>query len=150
MRAVYHAYNDREGVTHAFTMNGLEHANELLGYEAFKLDEWKAEGEYDQVCERHRAFVVPQKDIQVEGIDLKQGEKVRIEESYKYNHDQAVNLFTEAGVIEGARWVNDVGSYGEHSFLPFITDLGLEPGEIAQPYTHDRCFNTFSSFAHVV
>lgn len=27
---VYHAYNDREGVTHAFVLNGLEHANRLL------------------------------------------------------------------------------------------------------------------------
>ncbi|CZT15493.1 related to TAD2-tRNA-specific adenosine deaminase 2 [Ramularia collo-cygni] len=111
---VYHAYNDREGVTHNFIMNGLKHANELLGYEAFNSNDWKAHGEYDQVGERHRAFVIPQKDLQVEGISLKQGERVRIEESYKYNHEQAMNLFTEAGVIEGARWTNHVQSYALH------------------------------------
>ena len=27
---VYHAYNDREGVTHEFILNGLTHANRLL------------------------------------------------------------------------------------------------------------------------
>lgn len=89
---VYHAYNDRDGVTHRFTMNGLQHANRLLGREAFCTDDWEAVGEYDQVGERHRAFVVPKKDLQVEGVSLKQGEKIRIEESYKYNHKQVCGV----------------------------------------------------------
>ena len=36
-QTVYEAYNDREGVTHAFSLNGLRHANRLLGFEAFRL-----------------------------------------------------------------------------------------------------------------
>lgn len=110
---VYHAYNDRDGVTHQFIMNGLSHANDLLGYEAFAPDDWQAMGEYDTVGERHRAFVIPQKDMQIEGVSLKAGEKIRIEESYKYNHDQALTLFTNAGVVEGARFTNSAGSYGQ-------------------------------------
>lgn len=106
-------------------MNGLKHANELLGYKAFKLDEWKVQGEYDQVGERHRAFLIPQKDLKVEGISLEQGEKVRIEESYKYNHEQAMNLFTEAGVIESARWTSDVGKVG--SYASYGTYLPRKP-----------------------
>lgn len=78
---VFHAYNDRDGVTHEFTMNGLHHANSLLGYEAFNTDDWDAIGEYDSVGHRHRAFVAPKRDVTVEGVLVKQGEKVRIEES---------------------------------------------------------------------
>lgn len=85
---VHAAYNDRHGITHDFTMNGLHHANQLLGYEAFSTEDWEAVGEYDQVGGRHRAYVVPKRDLQVEGVSLKQGEKIRIEESYKYNHSQ--------------------------------------------------------------
>lgn len=80
-KSVFHAYNDRNGVTHEFTMNGLRHANRLLGYEAFDMDNWRAVGEYDSVGSRHRAFVAPQRDTIVEGVLVKQGEKVRIEES---------------------------------------------------------------------
>jgi uncharacterized SAM-dependent methyltransferase len=94
-------------------MNGLAHANELLGYEAFEPTDWRATGEYDSVGERHRAFVIPQKDLQIEGVSLKAGEKIRIEESYKYSHDQALHLFTEAGVVEGARYTNSEASYGK-------------------------------------
>lgn len=78
---VYHAYNDRDGVTHSFTMNGLQHANRLLGYEAFDVNDWTAMGEYDSNGMRHRAFVAPKRDVTVEGVLVRQGEKVRIEES---------------------------------------------------------------------
>lgn len=80
-KKVFHAYNDRDGVTHDFTMNGLQHANRLLGYEAFEMGKWRAVGEYDSVGNRHRAFVVPTSDVTVEGVLVKQEEKVRIEES---------------------------------------------------------------------
>jgi uncharacterized SAM-dependent methyltransferase len=71
-------------VTHNFTSNGLKHANRLLGYEAFRPEDWDAIGEFDKQGSRHRAFVVPKKDIEVEGTLIKRGEKVRIEESYKW------------------------------------------------------------------
>lgn len=77
---VYHAYNDRGDVTHNFTMNGLQHANRLLGHEAFDTSNWEAIGEYDQEGSRHRAFVVPKTDVVVEGVSIKKGEKIRIEE----------------------------------------------------------------------
>lgn len=80
-KKVFAAYNDRDGTTHDFTMNGLLHANRLLGYEAFDMNSWDAVGVYDSVGERHRAFVVPKRDVVVEGVLVKQGERVRIEES---------------------------------------------------------------------
>ncbi|KAK1506659.1 hypothetical protein CTAM01_02991 [Colletotrichum tamarilloi] len=41
---VYHGYNDQKGVTHAFILNGLANANEILGEEAFKLKDWEVIG----------------------------------------------------------------------------------------------------------
>lgn len=80
-KKVFHAYNDRDGTTHEFTMNGLQHANRLLGYPAFEIDKWRAIGEYDSVGNRHRAFVAPNSDVTVEGVLVRKDEKVRIEES---------------------------------------------------------------------
>lgn len=89
---VFHAYNDRDEVTRRFTKNGLHHANRLLGYEAFSPDDWEALGEYNEPGGKHQAFVIPQKDLQVEGVSLKKGEKLRIEESHKYNRAQVRKL----------------------------------------------------------
>jgi len=99
-------------VTHEFTANGLKHANKLLGYEAFNSSDWEAIGEYDEQGGRHRAFVAPKNDLTIEGVALKKGEKVRIEESYKYSQDQAEELWRMADVIEVSAWSNDAGNYG--------------------------------------
>lgn len=109
--AVYHAYNDREGLTHEFILNGLKHANELLDREVFHVPDWQVIGEYDEQAGRHHAFVAPLKDVTVEGVNIGAGERVRIEESYKYDADQRRQLWNDAGVTEGASWTNTGGNY---------------------------------------
>lgn len=110
---VYHAYNDSAGVTHEFILNGLKQANELLGREAFDLDNWKVIGEYDTVAGRHHAFVSPNVDVVVEGARIRAGERIRIEESYKYDRTQLEHLLEVSGFTEGARWSNDSDDYGK-------------------------------------
>lgn len=129
---VYHAYNDRDGTTHDFTMNGLHHANTLLGKAAFNIDDWEAVGEYDQEGERHRAFVVPKRDVEVEGVHIKKGERVRIEESYKWNAAQALQLWSAASVIESASWANHSGSYALHMLTRPATMYPTKPEEYAR------------------
>lgn len=109
---VYHAYNDREGVTHEFILNGLKHANHLLGHEAFHIQDWKVVGKYNKQDDRHEAFVVPVKDVEIEGVKISAGEEIRIEESWKYNEDHSDWLWAAAHVTEGARWSNSEGNYG--------------------------------------
>lgn len=123
---VYHAYNDREGLTHEFILNGLAHANHLLGSEAFKREDWKVIGRYNQEFDRHEAFVSPSKDVKIEGVTIRADEQVRIEESWKYNWTQSKKLWADARVSEGARWVNKKGNYGT---VPIYT------------YTHSSSLN---------
>lgn len=110
---VYHAYNDRDNVTHDFISNGLRHANALMKEEAFKIEDWEVIGEYDEVAGRHHAFVAPRKDVVIDGVKILGGERVRIEESYKYSHDEILALWEKAGLAETNVWVNDRGDYGE-------------------------------------
>lgn len=118
---VYEAYNDRDGITHDFTMNGLKHANSLLGYKLFLEGDWEAVGEYDQRGGRHRAFVVPTRDLTLDGVPVGKGEKIRIEESYKYNQTQSDALWSAAGVTTGSAWSND-GSHGTSRTPRFVYD----------------------------
>ena len=116
---VYHAYNDQDDVTHGFTMNGLKHANRLLGHDAFRLSDWEAVGEYDQEGRRHRAFVVPKSDVMVEGAFIKKGEKVRIEESYKWPRSDAELLLRKAaksGDVIDSSLSNEESSYCRFGF----------------------------------
>ncbi|EUC45427.1 hypothetical protein COCMIDRAFT_95519 [Bipolaris oryzae ATCC 44560] len=113
-KRVFHAYNDRDGVTHRFILNGLKHANALMGDTAFNLDDWEVIGEYDTKAGRHHAFVAPRKDLVIDGVPIKQGERIRIEESYKYSHEEAKKLWELAKLAENAIWANSKGDYGLH------------------------------------
>ncbi|XPS99466.1 hypothetical protein M3J09_008641 [Ascochyta lentis] len=111
---VYHAYNDRQNVTHEFILNGLKHANKLMGNQTFKLDEWEVIGEFDEKAGRHHAFVAPLKDVVIEGVEIPRGERIRIEESYKYSRGEISELWENAGLAENTVWSNSRGDYGLH------------------------------------
>lgn len=112
---VYHAYNDKDDVTHTFTSNGLKHANRVLGYDAFDPSFWDAVGRYDVEGSKHQAFVTPKHDVTIEGAHIKKGELIRIEESHKWPFQRAERLWYEScaktSVIEGAFFSNRQGDY---------------------------------------
>jgi EasF-like predicted methyltransferase len=110
---VYHAYNDRDNITHNFIMNGLKHANELLKEKAFNIEDWEVIGEFDEEAGRHHAFVSPRKDVVVDGVHIVQGERIRIEESYKYSRDEILQLWEGSRLAENTVWSNSKGDYGE-------------------------------------
>ena len=113
---VYHAYNDERGTTHKFILNGLRHANKLMGKEVFRKDDWKVIGEYDETAARHQAFCSPVRDVVVEETLIRAGEKVRIEESYKYSLHQSNELWQHAGLMVRARFGNRTNNYRKFVF----------------------------------
>lgn len=108
---VFRAYNDREGKTHQFLLNGLSHANRLSGREVFRKGDWEVIGEYDEEAGRHQAFVSPLRDVMVEGIPVEAGERIRIEESYKYSLVQSTELWEKAQLIPQARFGDNLDQY---------------------------------------
>lgn len=113
---VFHAYNDKHDVTHRFILNGLDHANRLLGKNEFDRSQWKVVGEYDKAVGRHHAFVSPTEDCTIDGVRILANERIRIEESYKYSVLDYSRLLDAAGLVEGASWANEDGEYGVYYF----------------------------------
>ncbi|CAN9352168.1 unnamed protein product [Alternaria alternata] len=128
---VYHAYNDCNGVTHKFILNGLKHANAIMGEKAFDIQNWEAIGEYDSQAGRHHAFVAPLKDTVVDGVPIKRGEKIRIEESYKYSREEAKELWELAKLAENVVWANAKGNYGLHFVSKPAVFFHTKPKEYA-------------------
>jgi len=110
---VYHAYNDRDNVTHEFIIHGLRHANEIMGETVFDINDWEAIGEYDKKAGRHHAFVAPLKDVVIDGLRIPRGERVRIEESYKYSRDEILELWEKSRLTANTVFPNSRGDYGE-------------------------------------
>jgi EasF-like predicted methyltransferase len=114
---VYHAYNDREVLTHSFIRNGLLHANKLLGSQEFDLENWEVIGEYNSAIGGHIAHVSPRRDTNIDGVRIAANERVFIEQSLKYDDLEKHQLWENAGLTEGANWMNADSTYGK-LFLP--------------------------------
>jgi len=111
---VFHAYNDRDGLTHEFIRNGLLHANKLLGEEVFRKHDWEIIGEYNCTLQCHQAFYKATRDVRVEHIKIRAGEEIRVEESYKYSAAQSRELWQQAGLMPKASFGNQTDDYREY------------------------------------
>ncbi|KAI1497703.1 C-type lectin protein [Biscogniauxia marginata] len=131
---VYHAYNDKKGVTHKFILNGLDHANEVLGEQAFVLDDWEVIGEYvyDSDGGRHQAFYSPIRDTVVMGETIKAQERVQVEQSVKYSKAGCQNLWKSVGMMETSRWMTEDEDYGLHLLAKSTVAFSLKSHEYAQ------------------
>jgi EasF-like predicted methyltransferase len=112
---VWRAYNDSEGVTRDFELNGLRNANNILGKEEFKDGEWDYVGEYDAEGGRHEAWFVPLKDVTVCGVKFTKGDKILVERSYKYGKREVEELWEKARVVEVGHWSDPEKAYGKAS-----------------------------------
>lgn len=118
---VFRAYNDKGGTTREFYLNGLAHANALMGKEAFKKADWDVIGEYDARAKRHQAFYVALANVIVDGARIKAGERIGFEESYKYSKLQSSDMWQDAGLMVKAIFGNSTDDYRE--FSSFSTSI---------------------------
>ncbi|KAJ5587123.1 Aldehyde/histidinol dehydrogenase [Penicillium hispanicum] len=128
---VYKAYNDSEGITHKFYENGLSHANAVLGFEAFKPNEWEILTGYDAQKGRHQACYSPKVDVVINDIAIKKGEKLVFEEAFKYGRDERDELCRNAGLISQVEFGNSTDTYHVHLLSPAALDVPTRPSQYA-------------------
>jgi L-histidine Nalpha-methyltransferase / hercynylcysteine S-oxide synthase len=81
----------------------------------FNIDDWKIIGEYvhDSEGGRHQAFYSPKRDIKCLGVCFKEGERVQVEQSLKYSHEESQVLWQLAGLKEIGKWTAAGESYSK-------------------------------------
>ena len=112
---VFHAYHDSQDVTKRFYQNGLAHANDILGYEAFKPDEWEVEGLYDEKANKHQASYVAVKAVNGKDFTFGKGEKIHLEDAFKYSEAESDALWHSAGLLPQMTYSNKTGDYRKHA-----------------------------------
>ena len=117
---VYRAYNDTEGVTHQFYKNGLVHANEVLGYEAFKPSQWEIVTRFDKFDGRHQAFYAPTENVTINGVTIPKGKELVFEEATKYGPEERDQLWRDAGLIQSTELANSSDDYRKYGLFSLI------------------------------
>jgi uncharacterized SAM-dependent methyltransferase len=96
-------------------LNGLLHANDILGEPVFELDDWEVIGEYvfDKEGGRLQAFYTPLRDIRYRDIQFKAGERIQVEQSLKFSAEEAAQLWQKSGLNEVGRWSASSEAYSK-------------------------------------
>ncbi|KAJ6036701.1 Ergothioneine biosynthesis protein 1 [Penicillium herquei] len=128
---VYKAYNDSYGATRKFYENGLLHANTVLGFEAFKPEEWEVVTGYDKGKGCHQAFYSPLVDVVINEILIRKGERLKFEEAYKYDRDEREELCRDAGLISEVEFGNSHDNYHVHLLSPATLNVSTRASEYA-------------------
>ena len=111
---VSRAYNDASGKNAGFIANAMKHANSVLGYTAFRQDDWYVQGEWNTVSGSHDQFLIPRRDVVLfDSVSVKAGEKILVVQSYKYDTEEKTRLWREADLTEVGRWSNEDDSYSK-------------------------------------
>lgn len=112
------AYNDARGTTRDFILQGIRHADKILGGHGL-LDAAKFEyhDRYNVVEGRHESYYrsLEQQILHLPGEDgpvtIDEGELIHVESSYKYNEREALDIFDYAGLRVVHRWTDDNDHY---------------------------------------
>lgn len=110
-KKVFAAYNDSKGTTEAFYRQGLHHANRLLGYEAFRQNDWRIVGRYDDQRHCHEASYLALANVRINDISIRQGEQIYLETAYKYSSTRLNTLWRQSGLIHRHAWANQKEDY---------------------------------------
>lgn len=102
-----------------FVLNGLVHANKVLGEEVFVIEDWKVIGEYiyDINGGRHQAFYSPKRDVHYKNIFVRAGERVKIEQSLKYSAQEAESLWKASQLKHVQKWTASSEAYSQYHLL---------------------------------
>lgn len=113
------AYNDANGSTRDFLLQGIRHADKILGNQGvLDVEKFEYHDRYNAYEGRHESYyrsLVSQTLIipGVEGgpIEIEKDELIHVESSYKYNEREALDIFDYAGLRVINRWEDDSQHY---------------------------------------
>jgi len=116
------AYNDSLGVTRAFILNELARVNRELGGE-FDLRGFDLKSIYDDAAGRVDVYLESKRDQSVAVRNLhtlvtfKEGERIHMENAYKYSRQDLSALAEESGFILSRMWLDSQERFSSSLFM---------------------------------
>jgi EasF-like predicted methyltransferase len=100
-----------------FILNGLLHANKLLGTEAFHIEDWDVMGRWNGEVWMHESSYVARKDLTVnlgdEEFHFRKGDKMMSIRSGKWPKKKVLEICRNASGRVAEHWTNSNESYGK-------------------------------------
>lgn len=108
------AYDDALGVTAAFNLNVLNHANRLLPAD-FDVADWRHVAFFDPAASRVEMHLEARREVTVklagQARRFAAGERIHTEDSYKWTAEGFAALLEAAGLPKQRRWLAEEGGF---------------------------------------
>jgi dimethylhistidine N-methyltransferase len=108
------AYDDALGVTAAFNLNVLRHANRLAGTD-FRVEDWRHVAFFNPAASRIEMHLEARRALELRwpggGRRFAAGERIHTENSYKYTLESFHALLAQAGYREARAWTDGRGGF---------------------------------------
>ncbi|KAJ3270974.1 hypothetical protein HDV01_007304 [Terramyces sp. JEL0728] len=114
------AYNDRNGLTRDFAMNGLVNINNIFKYTVFDPSNFAYVSIYNEKDGRHEAYYESARDQTIAfrdekvSVQLKKGELINFEYSYKYSASEVDDLVKASQLSVIGKWSSNKDLYDCH------------------------------------
>ncbi|CAE6455059.1 unnamed protein product [Rhizoctonia solani] len=153
------AYDDSQGYTRAFALNGIKHAEEITNG-SIESSKWSYVEKYNETIGRHEGYYrssvkqtvkLPVSDAYPSGkvVEIDEGELVNFEYSYKYSDAAALTLFAAANLRVVRRWKDKKGLYSlwllERAAFSFPVPFPSQPLASSINTNHNRISNETST-----
>ena len=113
------AYNDGQGLTRQFILNGLSHANRILDADVFNPASFEYHAKYNVDQGRHEAYYMSTMDQHIPhpiNVKLHANQLVHVEYSYKYNQEEVRELSKVLQMNQVGQWTDSNCRYDLHLF----------------------------------
>ena len=116
VRQIESCYEPSNPLTRAFLMNGLEQANEVLGFYFFRGQDWACVGLFDKVDRTWKDYYVAQRDLELKiagtCIKIAKDERILAISSAKWTECDIRKISLEAGLRLSRSWRDTDKTYG--------------------------------------
>jgi tRNA-specific adenosine deaminase 2 len=114
------------GLSRFFVLNGLSHADQILGAEVFDPEDWAFGGQWSEEKSMHESFYVAKKAMTLEAgketFSIKQGDRIRAITSGKWTKRTVAEICRKADIEMVQSWVDH--EYGEQ-FLSLSVNFNV-------------------------
>jgi L-histidine Nalpha-methyltransferase / hercynylcysteine S-oxide synthase len=130
MTGIIRVSNPRAGFSRRFSMNGLDHINNLFKAKVFDLEKFDFVSIYNEIEGRHEAYFSSNLDQTIShtspafSVDLKKGELISFEYSYKYSSEEVNSLLHHSNLSSLGKFTDSKNMYDLHVF--YKSPISLE------------------------
>lgn len=119
------AYDTAKGPLSNFILNGLRHANTIIGQQIFHANDWSCVSDFSRLEHVLHVSYTPRRDLRLEingrSVRIRKGKKISAITSGKWTEEDMTKISADARLEVSNIWKDESRTYCEYTCFPLYT-----------------------------